>query len=112
MFTWGVSAALSTVAGILVAPLLALSPYFMNLVLIRAFAAALLGGFTSLGGALVGGVLVGVVESHIQRYTEVRGRSRPVSSSWSSPCCCCGPTACSAPGRPKPTRRSRPAGGA
>jgi ABC-type branched-subunit amino acid transport system permease subunit len=73
MFTWGVSAALSAVAGILVAPLLGLSPYFMNLVLIRAFAAALLGGFTSLGGALVGGIVVGIMESHIQRYTTVPG---------------------------------------
>ena len=73
MFTWGVSAALSAVAGILVAPLLSLSPYFMNLVLIRAFAAALLGGFTSLGGSLVGGIVVGVMESHIQRYTTVPG---------------------------------------
>jgi ABC-type branched-subunit amino acid transport system permease subunit len=73
MFTWGVSAALSAVAGILVAPLLGLSPYFMNLVLIRAFAAALLGGFTSLGGSLVGGIVVGVMESHIQRYTTVPG---------------------------------------
>src|SRR5581483_1761349 len=69
MFTWGVSAALSAVAGILVAPLLGLSPYFMELVLIRAFAAALLGGFTSLGGSLV----VGIMESHIQRYTTVPG---------------------------------------
>jgi len=73
MFTWGVSAALSAVAGILVAPLLGLSPYFMNLVLIRAFAAALLGGFTSLGGSLVGGLVVGIMESHIQRYTTVPG---------------------------------------
>lgn len=73
MFTWGVSAALSAVAGILVAPLLGLSPYFMNLVLIRAFAAALLGGFTSLGGSLVGGIIVGIMESHIQRYTTVPG---------------------------------------
>jgi branched-chain amino acid transport system permease protein len=73
MFTWGVSAALSAVAGILVAPLLGLSPYFMNLVLIRAFAAALLGGFTSLGGSLVGGIVVGIMVSHIQRYTTVPG---------------------------------------
>jgi branched-chain amino acid transport system permease protein len=73
MFTWGVSAALSAVAGILVAPLLGLSPYFMNLVLIRAFAAALLGGFTSLGGSLAGGIVVGIMESHIQRYTTVPG---------------------------------------
>jgi ABC-type branched-subunit amino acid transport system permease subunit len=73
MFTWGLSAALSAVAGILVAPLLGLSPYFMNLVLIRAFAAALLGGFTSLGGSLVGGLVVGIMESHIQRYTTVPG---------------------------------------
>ena len=73
MFTWGVSAALSAVAGLLVAPLLGLSPYFMNLVLIRAFAAALLGGFTSLGGSLVGGLVVGIMESHIQRYTTVPG---------------------------------------
>ncbi|HVW32203.1 MAG TPA: ABC transporter permease [Acidimicrobiia bacterium] len=73
MFTWGVSAALSALAGLLVAPLLGLSPYFMNLVLIRAFAAALLGGFTSLGGSLVGGLVVGIMESHIQRYTTVPG---------------------------------------
>jgi ABC-type branched-subunit amino acid transport system permease subunit len=73
MFTWGVSAALSAIAGVLVAPLLGLSPYFMNLVLVRAVAAALLGGFTSLGGSLVGGIVVGVMESHIQRYTTVPG---------------------------------------
>src|SRR5438309_2570876 len=45
----------------------------MNLVRVRAFAAALLGGFTSLGGSLVGGIVVGVMESHIQRYTTVPG---------------------------------------
>jgi len=73
MFVWGASAALSAVAGILVSPLLGLTPAFMTLVLIRAFAGALVGGLTSLGGAMAGGLLIGVLESHIQSLTSYHG---------------------------------------
>src|SRR5581483_9435496 len=44
-----------------------------TLVLIRAFTGALLGGLTSLGGAMAGGLLVGVVESHLQSRTSYPG---------------------------------------
>jgi len=73
MLVWGASAALSAVAGILVSPLLGLTPAFMTLVLIRAFAGALVGGLTSLGGAMVGGLLIGVLESHLQSATTFPG---------------------------------------
>lgn len=72
-FAWGASAALSGVAAILVAPLLGLNPAFMTAVLVRAFAAALVGGITSLAGALVGGIVIGVVEANLQRVTSYPG---------------------------------------
>lgn len=62
-FGWAVSTALGAVAGMLIAPTLFLSPTFMEGVMIRAFAAAVVGGFSSLPGALVGGLLFGVLES-------------------------------------------------
>src|SRR5439155_483915 len=72
-FVWAASAALAAVAAILVSPQLQLNPFFMTTVLIRAFAAALVGGLTSLGGALVGGLVVGQLEAHLQRYTSYPG---------------------------------------
>lgn len=72
-FVWTVSAGMSAVAAILVSPFLSLNPFFMTTVLIRAFAAALVGGMTSLGGALVGGLVVGVLEAHLQAHTSYPG---------------------------------------
>src|SRR5581483_7255127 len=72
-FAWAASAGLSGLAGILVTPILGLGPFVMTLVLIRAFTGALLGGLTSLGGAMAGGLLVGVVESHLQSRTSYPG---------------------------------------
>ena len=40
----------------------------MGFVAIKAFAAAIVGGFGSLPGAIVGGLLVGVVEQFAGRY--------------------------------------------
>lgn len=59
---WGVAAAMGAVAGILVAPITLLYPDMGAQVLIRAFAAMTLGGFGHLGGAVVGGLLMGVLE--------------------------------------------------
>jgi branched-chain amino acid transport system permease protein len=73
LFVWGLSAALSAIAGILVTPFLGLNPHFMNLVLLRAFAGAIVGGLTSLVGALVGGLAIGVLEAHVQRATSYPG---------------------------------------
>jgi branched-chain amino acid transport system permease protein len=61
---WGLAAALGALAGALVAPTVtAFDSSFMQGVLVLAFAAAIIGGFDSLPGAIVGGLLVGVLES-------------------------------------------------
>lgn len=62
-FGWALSTLLGAVAGMLIAPTLFLSPTFMEGVAIRAFAAAVVGGFASLPGAAIGGLLFGVLES-------------------------------------------------
>ncbi len=59
---WGVAAAMAAIAGILVAPVTLLYPDMGAQVLVRAFAAMTLGGFGNLGGAVAGGLLMGVLE--------------------------------------------------
>jgi branched-chain amino acid transport system permease protein len=58
---WGLAATLGAVAGLLTAPTLLLEPSMMQPVLIYAFAAAVLGGIDSPVGAVVGGLLLGVI---------------------------------------------------
>jgi len=58
---WGLAAALGAVAGVLAAPSLFLEPNMMQTVLLYAFAAAVLGGMDSPLGAVLGGLLLGVL---------------------------------------------------
>ncbi|MBI4729210.1 MAG: branched-chain amino acid ABC transporter permease [Acidobacteria bacterium] len=61
-FTWAVGAVLAALAGIILAPTIgSFHPFFMTLMVIPSLTAALIGGLTSLPGALVGGLVVGVV---------------------------------------------------
>jgi branched-chain amino acid transport system permease protein len=60
--SWGISAALAGAAGILLAPLIVITPD-MGVVGIKGFIAAILGGFNSLPGAVLGGFLLGVLEN-------------------------------------------------
>ncbi|MBI4259801.1 MAG: branched-chain amino acid ABC transporter permease [Actinobacteria bacterium] len=63
-FIWGFAALLGGIAGVLQAPIDIFYPGFMTRTsLVPAFTAAVLGGFTSLPGAFLGGELVGVVHS-------------------------------------------------
>jgi branched-chain amino acid transport system permease protein len=59
---WGISCSLAALGGILLAPLQAPSPT-MGLIAIPAFAAAIIGGFESLPGAVIGGFLVGIIQN-------------------------------------------------
>ena len=68
MFGWALASAFGALGGILVAPRLNLSPNMMAPVLIYAFAAAAIGGLDSLGGAAVGGLLVGLIGSVLNGY--------------------------------------------
>jgi branched-chain amino acid transport system permease protein len=60
---WGLAAAIGSVAGMMVAPIVYLDPNMMGGVLLYAFAAALVGGVDNPAGAVFGGFLVGVLEN-------------------------------------------------
>ncbi|THH39077.1 branched-chain amino acid ABC transporter permease [Aliishimia ponticola] len=64
---WGLSGAVATVAGVMYASKGAIDPN-IGLLGIKAFAAAVIGGMGSLPGALLGGLLIGVVEPIAGRY--------------------------------------------
>ena len=70
---WGLAAMFGAIAGIMVAPVLFLDPNMMGGVQIYAFAAATLGGFTSPLGAVVGGLIVGVLENLVGTYVSFIG---------------------------------------
>lgn len=62
MLVWGISAAVSACAGLLLAPITFVHAN-MGFIGLKAFPAAVVGGFGSIPGALVGGLIIGVVET-------------------------------------------------
>jgi branched-chain amino acid transport system permease protein len=58
---WAISAAVAAVAGVLLAPV-SLIDTNLGFIGLKAFAAAVLGGFGSIPGALVGGLTIGLIE--------------------------------------------------
>ena len=65
---WGVGLAMGAIGGILIAPISLLHPDLGAAFLIRGFAAMTLGGFGSLWGAVVGGLVLGVAEQYLGAY--------------------------------------------
>ena len=61
-FIWAISAAVAALAGVLLAPITFVHVN-MGFIGLKAFPAAVVGGFGSLPGAIVGGLVIGVVES-------------------------------------------------
>ncbi|TFL10210.1 branched-chain amino acid ABC transporter permease [Pusillimonas caeni] len=59
---WAAASIVAAIAGTLVAPVTMLYPDMGAHLLIKAFAAMTLGGFGHFGGAVVGGILIGVAE--------------------------------------------------
>ncbi|MFT7597137.1 MAG: branched-chain amino acid transport system permease protein [Acidimicrobiales bacterium] len=68
MFGWALACAFGTLGAALVAPRLFLQPNMMATLLIYAFAAAALGGLDSLPGAVMGGIIVGMIQSLLVGY--------------------------------------------
>ncbi len=64
---WALSGGIATVAGVLFAARGSIDPN-LGLLGIKAFAAAVIGGFGSLPGALAGGLIVGLAEPFAGRY--------------------------------------------
>jgi len=61
LFAWILAAILGVVAALLIVPTTFLSPTTVTAFMLQAFAAAVLGGFESLPGAAIGGILVGLL---------------------------------------------------
>ena len=64
---WGLSAAVAAIAGLLLAPMTFVHVN-MGFIGLKAFPAAVVGGFGSLPGAIVGGLVIGVVETLAGAY--------------------------------------------
>jgi branched-chain amino acid transport system permease protein len=58
---WGISAAVAAAAGVLLAPITTIDPN-MGFIGLKAFAAAVIGGFGSLPGAVIAGLMLGAIE--------------------------------------------------
>jgi branched-chain amino acid transport system permease protein len=62
MLIWGLSAGIATIGGILLAPMTFVHSN-MGFIGLKAFPAAVVGGFGSVPGAIAGGLIIGVVEA-------------------------------------------------
>lgn len=73
--SWTVAGAMAGLAGVLLTPLLFLSPGSMNIILITAFAAAVIGGFSSFYGTVVGGIGLALVLNLGGTYVSLQFRN-------------------------------------
>ena len=67
--TWAIAGGLATLAGVVWASVQGID-WTLSLLLLKALAVAILGGLDSIGGAVVAGLLVGVLESVISGYLD------------------------------------------
>jgi len=70
MLTWGISAMVGCVAALLTAPIL-LEPFMMWGPMLKGFSAAVLGGMTSLPGAVAGAYILAIVENLFGGYISI-----------------------------------------
>jgi branched-chain amino acid transport system permease protein len=75
---WALAAVAGSLAGLLFAPTAEFSPYFMDLILVYAFVAAVIGGLDSPVGALVGGLITGLALSFVGGY--LGGALEPIAA--------------------------------
>ncbi|MGH7153436.1 MAG: branched-chain amino acid ABC transporter permease [Acetobacteraceae bacterium] len=68
MAMWGAGAALGAIGGVLLAIVVPLTPDLGQWTLVQGFAAMTLGGFGSLGGSVLGGLLLGIAEKLLGFY--------------------------------------------
>jgi branched-chain amino acid transport system permease protein len=74
MITWGISSLVGALAGVLLAPVI-MQPYMMWDPMLKGFAAAVLGGMTSLPGAVIGAYVLGIIENLFGGYVSIEFKS-------------------------------------
>lgn len=62
-FTFAYSAALGSIAGVLVGPIIFVTTGMGSTIALKAFAASIIGGFGSVPGAIIGGIILGVADT-------------------------------------------------
>jgi len=73
--TWGMSSFIGAVAGMMLAPIATLDPNLMMDPLLKGFAAAVLGGMTTLVGSAIGGYILGIIETLFGGYVSLQFKS-------------------------------------
>jgi ABC-type branched-subunit amino acid transport system ATPase component/branched-subunit amino acid ABC-type transport system permease component len=73
---WALGSALAAVAGILIAPIVSLQVAVMTNIVLAALAAALVAAFRSFPLALIGGLILGVLQTEADRYVHTPGASQ------------------------------------
>jgi branched-chain amino acid transport system permease protein len=74
MITWGISSLVGCLAGLLIAPT-TMQPYMMWDPMLKGFAAAVLGGMTSLPGSVFGAYMIGIIENLFGGYISIEFKS-------------------------------------
>jgi branched-chain amino acid transport system permease protein len=73
--TWAMSSFIGAVAGMMLAPITTLDPNLMMDPLLKGFAAAVLGGMTTLVGSALGGYILGIIETLFGGYVSLQFKS-------------------------------------
>jgi branched-chain amino acid transport system permease protein len=74
MKTWGISSLVGSTAGLMIAPV-SMTPFMMWDPMLKGFAAAVMGGMTSLPGAVFGAYILGIVENLFGGYVSIEFKS-------------------------------------
>jgi branched-chain amino acid transport system permease protein len=74
MKTWGISALVGSTAGLMISPV-SMTPFMMWDPMLKGFAAAVMGGMTSLPGAVFGAYILGIVENLFGGYVSIEFKS-------------------------------------
>jgi ABC-type branched-subunit amino acid transport system ATPase component/branched-subunit amino acid ABC-type transport system permease component len=67
-WAWVIGCTFAAMSGVLLAPSVPLDPNVLTLLIVQAFGAAAIGGFTSLPLTLAGGLLIGIISSILTEY--------------------------------------------
>jgi len=74
MITWGISSMVGAVAGLLISPVI-MHPFMMWDPMLKGFAAAVMGGMTSLPGAVIAAYMLGIIENLFGGYISIEFKS-------------------------------------
>ena len=74
MITWGISSLVGCLAGLLISPT-TMQPYMMWDPMLKGFAAAVMGGMTSLPGSVFGAYMIGIIENLFGGYVSIEFKS-------------------------------------